>query len=62
MKTKEEQLLKELNNKWSNDRKHIEDELTDAMSKCKALAKDLDKMFDILKEKDAIVTAKELKV
>jgi len=62
MKTKEEQLLKEFNNKWSNDRKRIEDELTYAMSKCKALAKDLDIMSDTLKERDAIVTAKELEV
>uniref|UniRef100_A0A2S2NP52 Centrosomal protein n=1 Tax=Schizaphis graminum TaxID=13262 RepID=A0A2S2NP52_SCHGA len=62
MKIKEEQLLKEFNNKWSNDRKRIEDELTYAMSKCKALATDLDKMSDKLKERDAIVTAKELKL
>jgi len=62
MKTKEKQLLKEFNNKWSNDRKRIEDELTYAMSKCKALAEDLDKMSDTLKERDAIVTAKELEV
>lgn len=62
MKTKEEQLLKEFNNKWSNDRKRIEDELTYAMSKCKALAKDLDIMSDTLKERDAIVTAKELEL
>ncbi|KAE9523683.1 hypothetical protein AGLY_015901 [Aphis glycines] len=62
MKTKEEQLLKEFNNKWSIDRKRIEDELTYAMSKCKALAEDLDKMSDTLKERDAIVTAKELEV
>ncbi|CAI6353326.1 unnamed protein product [Macrosiphum euphorbiae] len=62
MKTKEEQLLKEFNNKWSNDRKRIEEELAYAMSKCKALAKDLDKMSDKLKERDAIVTAKELEL
>ncbi|XP_026818802.1 RING finger protein PFF0165c-like isoform X1 [Rhopalosiphum maidis] len=62
MKIKEEQLLKEFNNKWSNDRKRIEDELTYAMSKCKALANDLDKMSDMLKERDAIVTAKELEL
>lgn len=62
MKTKEETLLKEFNNKWSNDRKHIEEELTYAMSKCKTLAKDLDKMSDMLQERDAIVTAKELQV
>lgn len=62
MKTKEEQLLKEFKNKWSNDRKRIEEELAYAMSKCKTLAKDLDKMSDKLKERDAIVTAKELEV
>lgn len=62
MKIKEEQLLKEFNDKWSNDRKHIEEELTYAMSKCKALAKELDEMSDKLKERDAIVTAKELEV
>lgn len=62
MKMKEEQLLKEFNNKWSNDRKHIEEELTYAMSKCKTLAKDLDKMSDMLKERDAIVTTKELEL
>ncbi|XP_022177803.1 putative leucine-rich repeat-containing protein DDB_G0290503 isoform X2 [Myzus persicae] len=62
MKTKEQQLLKEFNEKWLNDRKHIEDELTYAMSKCKALAKDLDEMSDKLKERDAIVTAKELEL
>ncbi|XP_015379772.1 PREDICTED: putative leucine-rich repeat-containing protein DDB_G0290503 isoform X2 [Diuraphis noxia] len=62
MKLKEEQLLKEFNNKWLNDRKLIEEELTFAMSKCKALAKELDEMSDKLKERDAIVTAKELEL
>jgi len=62
MKTKEEQLLKDLNDKWSDDRKHTEEKLTCTMSKCKELAKDLDKMSDMLKERDAIVTAKELEV
>ncbi|KAL4104173.1 hypothetical protein QTP88_019484 [Uroleucon formosanum] len=60
MKTKEEQLLKDFNNKWSNDRKHTEEKLTHAMSKCKELAEDLDKRSDMLKERDAIITAKEL--
>jgi len=32
------------------------------MSKCKELAKDLEKKSDMLKERDAIVTAKELEV
>jgi len=62
MKTKEEQLLKEFNDKWLDDRKLTEEELTHAMSKCKDLAKDLNKMSDMLKERDAIVTAKELEV
>jgi len=62
MKTKEEQLLKDFNDKWSDDRKHTEEKLTHAMSKCKELAKDLDKKSDMLKERDAIVTAKELEV
>ncbi|XP_060848425.1 uncharacterized protein LOC132927855 [Rhopalosiphum padi] len=62
MKTKEEQLLKDLNDKWSDDRKHTEEKLTCTMSKCKELAKDLDKMSDMLKERDAIVTAKELEL
>jgi len=62
MKTKEEQLLKDFNNKLSDDRKHSEEKLTDAMSKCKELAKNLEKKSDMLKERDAIVTAKELEV
>ncbi|XP_003247754.1 uncharacterized protein LOC100571528 isoform X1 [Acyrthosiphon pisum] len=60
MKTKEEQLLKDFNDKWSDTRKHTEEKLTHAMSKCKELAEDLEKRSDMLKEKDAIVTAKEL--
>ncbi|KAL5237486.1 hypothetical protein ACI65C_004896 [Semiaphis heraclei] len=62
MKTKEEQLLKDFNDKWSDNRKQSEEELTNAMSKCKELAKDLEKKSDILKEKDAIFTAKELEL
>ncbi|KAF0764562.1 putative leucine-rich repeat-containing protein [Aphis craccivora] len=62
MKMKEEQLLKDFNNKWSDDRKHNEEKLTCSMSKCKELAKDLDNMSDKLKERDAIVTAKELEL
>lgn len=62
MKMKEEQLLKDFNSKWSDDRKHNEEQLTCSMSKCKELAKDLDNMSDKLKERDAIVTAKELEV
>lgn len=62
MKIKEEKLLKEFNFKWSNDRKLIEEELIHKMSKCKALAENVDEMADMLKEKEAIVTAKELEV
>lgn len=62
IKTKEELLLRDLKNKWSDDRKHTEEKLTHAMSKCKELAKDLDKKSNLLKERDSIVTAKELEV
>jgi len=62
MKVKEEQLLKELNNKWIQDRKYIEEELIHEMSKCKELAENMDKMADMLKEREATVTAKELEV
>jgi len=62
MKTKEEQLLKDFNDKLSDKRKQSEEELTNAMSKCKELAEDLEKKSDMLKEMDAIVTAKELEV
>lgn len=62
MKLKEEQLLKEFNNKWLHDKKHIEDELTREVSKCKTLAENMDKMADMLNEREAIVKAKELEV
>lgn len=62
MKIKEETLLKEFNIKWSDDRKRIEEELIHKMSKCKVLAENVDKMADMLKEKEAVVTAKELEV
>jgi len=62
MKIKEEQLLKEFNNKWLDDRKRIEEELIHEMSKCKVLSENMDKMADMLKAKEAIVTAKELEV
>lgn len=62
MKIKEEQLLKEFNKKWLNDRKRIEEELTHEMSKCKEIAENMDRMADMLKEREAIVTAKELEV
>jgi len=62
MKKKEEDMLKEFNKKWSDDRKCIEQELTHEMSKCKALAENMDQMADMLKEREAIVTARELEV
>lgn len=39
-----------------------EDQLLHEMSKCKILAENLDEMADRLKERDAIITAKELEV
>lgn len=62
MKMREDKLLQEFNIKWSNDRKCLEEELIHKMSKCKALAENVDEMADMLKEKEAIVTAKELEV
>lgn len=62
MKIKEEELLKQFNIKWLEDRKHIEEELTRAVSTCKALTENVDVMADMVVEKDAIVTAKELEV
>ncbi|CAI6353611.1 unnamed protein product [Macrosiphum euphorbiae] len=59
MKAKKEQLTKDFNDKWSDDRKHTEEKITHDMSKCKELAEDLEKRSDMLKERDAIVTAKE---
>ncbi|VVC34125.1 Hypothetical protein CINCED_3A005839 [Cinara cedri] len=62
IKIKEEQLLKEFNKKWLDDRKRIEEDLTNEISKCKALAENVDKMADMLKERETIVTAKELEL
>lgn len=62
MKIKEEQLLKKFNEKWLQDRKHIEEDLTHEISKCKALAENVEEMADILKEREAIVAVKELEV
>lgn len=39
-----------------------EDQLVHEMSKCKTLAENLDEMADRLKERDAIITAKEREV
>lgn len=62
MKVKEEQSLKEFNNKLLDDRKCIEVELTNEMLKCKGIAENMDRMADMLKEREAIVIAKELEV
>lgn len=62
MKIKEEELLKEFKNKWANERKCIEEELIHEMTKCKVLAENMDKMADMLKEREAIITARELEV
>lgn len=55
-------MLKELNKKWLDDRKRIEEELTHEVSKCRALTENMDKITDMLVEREAIVTAKELEV
>ncbi|XP_025415880.1 kinetochore protein SLK19-like isoform X2 [Sipha flava] len=60
LKIKEEELFKQFNNKWLEERKHIEEELTQAVSTCKALTENVDVLADMVVEKDAIVTAKEL--
>jgi len=62
MKIKEEELLKEFKKKWTDERKCIEEELIHEMSKCKVLAENMDKMADMLKEREAIVTARELEL
>jgi hypothetical protein len=62
LKIKEEELFKQFNNKWLEERKHIEEELTQAVSTCKALTENVDVLADMVVEKDAIVTAKELEV
>lgn len=62
MKTKEDNLLKEFNKKWFEDRKRIEDELRHNISKCKTFADNMDEMADRLKERETIITAKELEV
>lgn len=62
MKIKEEQLLKKFNEKWLQDKKHIEEDLIHEISKCRALAENVEKMADMLKEREAIVTVKELEV
>jgi len=54
-------LSKEFDNKQVYG-KFIEKEDTCDMSKCKKLAEAMDRMADELKEREAIVTAKELEV
>lgn len=58
---KEQQLLKEFNNKRIGG-KYVEEELIREMSKCKHLAETMNKVADLLKKREDIVTAKELKV
>ncbi|XP_050428042.1 uncharacterized protein LOC126838013 [Adelges cooleyi] len=60
MKIKEEQLLQEIKNKWLTDKKSIEDELTFQVTKCKEYAENMDKLADMLKEREANITSKEL--
>lgn len=62
MKIKEEQMLKELNEKWLDDRIRLEEDLSYEISKCKALSDNLDKMADMVKEKESLVIAKEKEV
>lgn len=62
MKKKEDNLLKEFNKKWFEDRTRIEEELKHNISKCKTLADNMDKMADNLKERETVITAKELEV
>jgi hypothetical protein len=62
LKIKEEQMLKELNKKWLDDRKRIEEELNLEISKCRALTENMDKITDMLVERESIITAKELEV
>lgn len=62
MKSKEKQILKELNTKWINRKNQIDEELTHEIMKCKNLSKHLDNIADMLKEKQTIVTVKELEV
>lgn len=62
MKIKGEKLLKELNKKWLDDKKQIETDLNNEIFKCKTLAEHLDKIADMLNEREAICRAKELEV
>ncbi|XP_025415989.1 shootin-1-like isoform X2 [Sipha flava] len=62
LKIKEEQMLKELNKKWLDDRKRIEEELNLEISKCRALTENMDKITDMLVERESIITAKELEL
>lgn len=55
-------MLKEFNNRWMDSRKRIEEQLTHEMLKCKAIAENMDRMADMLKKREVIITAKELEV
>lgn len=48
MKKKEQELLKEFNKKWSEERKIIENELTYEISRCKAVTDSMNKIVDEL--------------
>lgn len=41
MKKKEQELLKEFNKKWSDERKIIEDELVHEIARCKAMTESM---------------------
>ncbi|VVC45105.1 Hypothetical protein CINCED_3A014279 [Cinara cedri] len=60
LKIKEEQLFKEFNKNLLDDRNRIQEHLSNEILECKALAENVDKMVNKLKERGAIITAKEL--
>lgn len=62
MKIKKEKMFEEFNNKWLADRKRIEEDLSYEVSRCKLMTERVDKFADMLKEREAIIMAKELEV
>lgn len=62
MKFKEEQLLKEFATAWSEDKKKIENELAQEISKCKVIIESMNRINDDLKCRESVITAKELEV
>jgi len=62
MRKKEEQLLKEFDKTWSVDRKRMEKELAQEISKCKAIIENMDKINNELKERELLIKARELEV